>query len=424
MKKLNTLLFFLGFTIQLLNAQTFNQYFHDQTLRLDYIFAGDAQHSYIYLHQKTKTNHWYGRKHHLNTTPIRGQAQLRVYDSLSQKLIYIQSFGSLFQEWQTTPLAQKNTQSFEQSLFIPFPKQTTQIQIVFFDENHQEHIIAQNYINPKDILIKDHTQEAPPKYLTIHKAQVDCPIRVAFLAEGYTAQEGSLFIEKAQQAVQSFWKHQVFAQNKHRIEFIAIPLYSEKSGVSVPLQNQWKKSALGSHFSTFYSDRYLTTPQVHQMHQKIENAPYQHIIILANTAVYGGGGILNSYSLTTTLNKEFFPVVVHEFGHSFAGLADEYFYLDDVLQQNTPKTTEPWEKNITSLVDFESKWKEMVYPTTPIPTPKSSQYHQQLGAYLGLEGKGLYIPAQNCRMRTNDPVDFCPVCSQAIQEMIDYQTIQ
>ena len=179
---------------------------------------------------------------------------------------------------------------------------------------------------------------------------------------------------------------------------------------------------LQSNFDTFYSARYLTTLHTKLLHTQLENIPYQHIIILANTDFYGGGGILNSYSLTTTKNKEFAPVVVHEFGHSFAGLADEYFYEDDVLENAATSGIEPWEKNLTSLVNFSSKWKNLVVNETPIPTPHNIHKQVNLGAFEGLPDNGLYIPTLNCRMKANHAKDFCLVCSTAIEEMILFYT--
>ena len=169
---------------------------------------------------------------------------------------------------------------------------------------------------------------------------------------------------------------------------------------------------------------YLTTLQLKTLHNALAGIPYEHIIILANTATYGGGGIYNSYLLTTTHNKEFLPVVVHEFGHSFAGLADEYFY-DDQYVEMYPTDVEPWERNITTLVNFDEKWKSMVPRGTHIPTrPDGKDVYEKIGVYEGggYQSKGVYRACQECRMKINAAPVFCPVCRKALTDLIQFYT--
>lgn len=180
---------------------------------------------------------------------------------------------------------------------------------------------------------------------------------------------------------------------------------------------------MGSNFSTFYSDRYLTTANVKRIHDCLVNIPYEHVVILANTPEYGGGGIYNFYTLTTAGHENFRPVVVHEFGHSFGGLADEYFYDDDDLATAMYRTdVEPWEQNLTTLADFPSKWQDMLAPSVTVPTPAQGASVHQVGAYEGggYQSKGVYRPAIDCRMRTNTAKGFCPVCTRAISRLIDF----
>ena len=211
---------------------------------------------------------------------------------------------------------------------------------------------------------------------------------------------------------------------KDRFNIVAVASPSDDSGVSVPRLGEWKHTAFNSHFSTFYSDRYLTTRRVKSIHDALAGIPYEHIIILANTEEYGGGGIYNAYTLTTAHHPMFRPVVVHEFGHSFGGLADEYFYNDDVMTDTYPLDTEPWEQNISTRVDFASKWEDMLVKGTPVPTPVSEQAKYPVGVYEGggYSAKGIFRPADNCRMRTNEHPTFCPVCQRALQRLIDFYT--
>ena len=148
----------------------------------------------------------------------------------------------------------------------------------------------------------------------------------AILAEGYTEKEMDIFYQDAQRTCESLFSHEPFRSMKQKFNIVAVasPFYGQWCQCS-PAKNQWKQTAVHSHFDTFYSERYLTTSRVKSIHNALAGIPYEHIIILANTDVYGGGGIYNSYTLTTAHHPMFKPVVVHEFGHSFGGLADEYF---------------------------------------------------------------------------------------------------
>jgi hypothetical protein len=181
---------------------------------------------------------------------------------------------------------------------------------------------------------------------------------------------------------------------------------------------------------TFYTERYLTTNSLHQTHDLLTGIPYEHLIILANTATYGGGGIYNFYTLTTTHHEAFKPVVVHEFGHSFGGLGDEYFYDDPAATGYAGDMYsldyEPWEPNITSLVDFGSKWQNMLPEGTAIPTKPTKERRESyaIGVYEGggYLTKGMYRPAVTCRMRDNVATQFCPVCQAALERVIKHQT--
>ena len=218
------------------------------------------------------------------------------------------------------------------------------------------------------------------------------------------------FYADAAVAVESFMNHEAFRELADRFNFVAVELPSAESGVSVPRRGEWKDTALGSHFDTFYSDRYLTTLHLKQMHDLLAGLPYEHIIILANTDTYGGGGIFNSYTLTTAHHAQFRPVVVHEFGHSFVGLADEYFYDDQFVEYYYPDV-EPWEPNITTQADFSRKWEA-----------KLGQPGVGLLEGGGYQSKGVWRASEDCRMRTNGAEDFCPVCADAVRAMVRFYT--
>jgi hypothetical protein len=188
-----------------------------------------------------------------------------------------------------------------------------------------------------------------------------------------------------------------------------------------------------------------------------------------NNRTYGGGGIFNLYS-TVAADSLWSPYVfVHEFGHHFAGLADEY-YTSDVAYLPSEEKVEPWEVNATALHDpGKLKWKDLVAPDTPIPTPwnkdafeahsakirerrreirsknrpeeemdalfqeqkdhesktlAAEKHAGKVGAFEGANyaARGYYRPQVDCVMFTRNDVGFCAVCRRALEMMIALYT--
>lgn len=406
-------------------AQVFADHFADKTLRVDYIFNGNASGQAICLDGLSALPTWAGRKHHLAELPLQGNGQIVMRNAASGKTIYTTSFSSLFQEWLETDEARNVTKGFENTFLLPYPLQPVEIEITLLDPRRNVRASMKHIVHPNDVLIeqKGNSHITPHKYLLHNDSPEKC-IDVAILAEGYTLQEIQTFYEDADIACKSIFDHEPFKSMKKRFNVVAVASPSTDSGVSVPRLNEWKHTAFGSHFSTFYSDRYLTTSRVKAIHDALAGMPYEHIIILANTEEYGGGGIYNSYTLTTAHHPMFRPVVVHEFGHSFGGLADEYFYDNDVMTDTYPLDIEPWEQNISTQVDFAAKWKDMLSENTPVPTPAEVSENYPTGVYEGggYSAKGIFRPAENCRMRTNEYPAFCPVCQRALRRIIEFYT--
>ena len=406
-------------------AQVFADHFADKTLRVDYIFNGNASGQAICLDGLSALPTWAGRKHHLAELPLQGNGQIVMRNAASGKTIYTTSFSSLFQEWLETDEARNVTKGFENTFLRPYPLQPVEIEITLLDPRRNVRASMKHIVHPNDVLIeqKGNSHITPHKYLLHNDSPEKC-IDVAILAEGYTLQEIQTFYEDADIACKSIFDHEPFKSMKKRFNVVAVASPSTDSGVSVPRLNEWKHTAFGSHFSTFYSDRYLTTSRVKAIHDALAGIPYEHIIILANTEEYGGGGIYNSYTLTTAHHPMFRPVVVHEFGHSFGGLADEYFYDNDVMTDTYPLDIEPWEQNISTQVDFAAKWKDMLSENTPVPTPAEVSENYPTGVYEGggYSAKGIFRPAENCRMRTNEYPAFCPVCQRALRRIIEFYT--
>ena len=424
-RKKHILFFVCLIAVSSTRAQVFADHFADKTLRVDYIFNGNASGQAICLDGLSALPTWAGRKHHLAELPLQGNGQIIMRNAASGKTIYTTSFSSLFQEWLETDEARNVTKGFENTFLLPYPLQPVEIEITLLDPRCNVRASMKHIVHPNDVLIeqKGNSHITPHKYLLHNDSPEKC-IDVAILAEGYTLQEMQTFYEDADIACKSIFDHEPFKSMKKRFNVVAVASPSTDSGVSVPRLNEWKHTAFGSHFSTFYSDRYLTTSRVKAIHDALAGIPYEHIIILANTEEYGGGGIYNSYTLTTAHHPMFRPVVVHEFGHSFGGLADEYFYDNDVMTDTYPLDIEPWEQNISTQVDFAAKWKDMLSENTPVPTPAEVSENYPTGVYEGggYSAKGIFRPAENCRMRTNEYPAFCPVCQRALRRIIEFYT--
>ena len=381
-----------------------------QTLRVDYMFSGTDKSVEISLDEMSCFDGWAGRRTNLKGVPVRGNGQICMTDAQTGDTLYRMSFSTLFQEWQTTEEATKVRKSFENVFLLPMPQTKAKVNVHLYDFFGNIVASLNHIVDSSDILISHLNPVAPEHRYLLKSGTPEEKIDVAIVAEGYTAEEMDMFYADAQVAMEAILKHEPFGQYKDRFNFVAVALESQDSGVSVPGEGEWKNTALKAHFNTFYMDRYLTTLRLKNMHDRLCGVPYEHIVILANTDTYGGGGIYNSYTLTTAHHAAFKPVVVHEFGHSFAGLADEYYYDDQYVEYYYPGT-EPWEQNITTLADFESKWKDML---------EAGEAELLEGA--GYQSKGVYRPAKDCRMHTNKAENFCPVCQRALGRIIEFYT--
>lgn len=408
-----------------LQAQDFDTYFENRTLRLDYTFSGTDKQQQLFVDQLCSFPGWAGRRHHLKDLHLRGYGQITMCDVATGDTIYRNSFATLFQEWQGTEEATRVAKSFENCFLVPYPKNKVNITVSLFDNRGKISSSLTHPVDPKDILIRqlDSLPVTPHRYIRQNGSPEQC-IDVAFVAEGYTAEQMPQFYKDCEVAVEALLDHEPFKSQQKHFNFVAVASESDDSGVSIPGKGIWKKTAVDSHFDTFYSDRYLTTLHLKQLHNLLAGVPYEHIVILANTENYGGGGIYNSYTLTSSRHESYRSVVVHEFGHSFAGLADEYYY-DDEFEPMYPAGVEPYEQNITTLTDFDSKWKDMLPEGTPIPTPATGKdLYTKIGVYegAGYQSKGVYRAFQDCRMKTNDAPVFCPVCVRILDRLIRFYT--
>ncbi|MGM0475387.1 MAG: M64 family metallopeptidase, partial [Bacteroidota bacterium] len=248
-------------------------------------------------------------------------------------------------------------------------------------------------------------------------------VDLLFLAEGYRAEEMEKFIADARRSADFIFSEEPFMSNRNAFNVRAVKSISLDSGTDIPGGGVWKNTVLNSTFYTFGIERYMTTLDFKSVCDVASNAHYDQVYILVNTSKYGGGGIYNHYSISAADNKQSREVLIHEFGHAFGGLADEYFTSAVAYNDYFNLEAEPWNPNLTTLVDFSSKWEEMVPEGVPVPTPPLDKYRRTVGVYEGggYVSKGVYRPMIDCRMHSND-ASFCPVCSRAIEKMIRLHT--
>jgi len=409
---------------QTVQAVAFDQYFEDKTLRIDYTFSGDVTQQDIYVDKLNVIPRWYGKRHHLAEVPVEGNGQIIVRDHRTQQVIYKNSFSTLFQEWLSYDEAKQIRKSFENVFLVPMPKDTADITVNLMNNRREVMTTLTHQVVPTDILIRHIGERHITPYETLQQAaDTNRCIHIAYIAEGYQEQEMPTFLEDAHAAMDALFAHEPFKSMRNRFQITAVKAPSKESGTSEPAEGIWKNTALHSHFDTFYSDRYLTTLNLKELHDWLAGTPYEHIIVLVNTDKYGGGGILNSYNLSMTHHEQFRPVVVHEFGHSFAGLGDEYAYENEAIPMY-PHDVEPWEPNLTTLKDFHGKWEDMIDKKTPVPTPATKKNEKKVGVYegAGYSLNGVYRGMQDCRMRTNQNPEFCQVCLRALTRLIEFYT--
>lgn len=455
-----------------LGAQSFDDYFVDATMRLDYVFAGDANRQEIYLEHVMRQDRWAGRKSRLAEKFLNGNGQLVVRDHKSGDTIYVWTFSTLFQEWLQYDEAKRVKRAFESSYNIPYPQDVVDITITLTD-NHQKVTTSMTHtVDPKDMLIKhlsdngipyhyiwkgkspkslqNQKQDSaskrnyiPTPYDPLKDVDITGCVDLAILAEGYTQAEMGKFYSDCERAVEALFAWEPFRSLKDKFNVVAVAAPSLQSGPTVPHQGIYVNTAVGCHYDTFYSDRYLTSQDMHRVYDLLSGVPFEHIMVLVNTDTYGGGGIYNQVTFATSDHPTFAQVFVHEFGHSYGGLGDEYAY-DDMDSEWYPKDVEPWEPNLTTLHDFASKWQDLMPKKQPVPTPldpnvpnfrtmdhndakqvaRLNACTQVVGVFegAGYQSKGCYRPAQECRMKINEVRDFCPVCSRAIRQITEFYT--
>ncbi len=486
---MKAIFFFLILSISILaqSSPKFEEYFLDETLRIDYFHIGDAKTEMITIDKMFRYGIWAGSLTHLVDNLNNGKYYVKIYDSATKKLIYSKGFDALFGEYASSDDGVNGiVKSFHESAIIPFPKN----KIIFALEKRNDKNLLDEFfrteIDPASIyIIKDKIFDATVEILKpVNNGDPHNKVDIAILAEGYTKSEREKFEIDLNRFVEFFFEEEPYKSQKNNFNIYGVFKPSEESGTDLPGADIFVNTVLNTTFWTLGSERYLMTEDNLSMRNLAAHVPYDAIYIQVNHPRYGGGGIYNQYCTYTTDNQFAKYLFVHEFGHSFTGLADEYYTSDVAYNDFFKPTVEPVEPNITALMDPQNvKWKKYLSDGIELPTPwekeefdkfsyewlkernrlnsfvselkrnrapeseikaaeeeyamkdkkqsekvdkylMSSKYWNKVGAFegAGYQPKGIYRPMIDCIMFSKGDKPFCKVCDEAIKEVINSYT--
>src|SRR5689334_6750241 len=441
-----------------------------QTMRVDYYHTGDATQELFSLDRVViEPLPWPGNPAQALDTSNLGKYFFEVRDAKSGQLLYSRGFASVYGEWETTDEAKTIKRTFQESLRFPAPSAPVKITLKKRDAKNAFQDIWTTTIDPGDQFVDRSKPVAPAPLITIQKTgEPETKVDFLILGDGYTAAEAKKFEADARRLTETLFATSPFKENRRNFNVWALCPPAAESGISRPSTGIYRDSPIGATYDAFGSERYVLTFDNHALRRAAQFAPYEFIEVLVNGRTYGGGGIFNLYSTVASDNAFSNYVFVHEFGHHFAGLADEYYTSPVSYTPVATDRVEPWEPNVTALLDVSTlKWRNLVSPfanVTPIPTPwnkeafenysreiqrrrvqlrkdkrpeeemealfreeleheqkmfAAEKYFGQVGAFEGAmyEARGYYRPEIDCIMfsRTDH---FCKVCRAAIERII------
>ena len=449
-------------------AATFEEHFIDKTMRLDYFHTGSKGEEIVALDRIVSDGPWPGSRTRLVDTTNLGKYLFQVVDRETNTVLYSRGFASIYGEWETTPEARERAATFHESLRFPWPKKPVQVVLLKRDAQQAFQQIWSTVVDPSSRFVNPADVAPAGRVFTVFEnGPAATKVDLLIIGEGYTEAELPKFRADLQRLSNKLFATEPFKSRKRDFNVRALHLPAAKSGVHQPRTRDDRRSAISTSYNIFDSERYVLTMDNRALRDAASSVPYEFLEILVNEAYYGGGGIFNDQA-TTSVDSAFSEYVfVHEFGHHFAALADEYYTSDVAYETGGSEHLEPWEPNITALHDPATlKWRDLVTPGTPLPTPwdkeafeahqreyqaerrrlraenvpesemdklfrreqewetkfLSSQPHAgKVGAFegAGYEAKGLYRPEIDCIMFTRNEVGFCRVCDRAIQRVID-----
>lgn len=437
------------------------------TMRIDYYHTGNISQELFSLDKVViEPLPWPGNPQKAIDDSNLGKYFFEVIDRNNNRVIYSRGFASIYGEWETTDEAKTSNRTFHESLRFPTPTSSVQVVLKKRDANNAFREIWSLIVDPKDIFIDRAKPSTPAPLIEIVKnGSPEGKVDLLILGDGYTSAEQSKFERDARRLSDILFSTSPFKEHKQDFNVWGLCPPSAESGISRPSTGLYRSSPLGASYDAFGSERYILTYDNKAFRTIASFAPYDFVEILVNNRTYGGGGIFNLYG-TVSGDSTWAPYIfVHEFGHHFAGLADEY-YTSSVAYSSPTVKLEPWEPNVTALLDPQNlKWKDLVLSTTPIPTPWGKEAYEQysieyqkkrsrirgenrpedemdalfqenkendkktlgqekyagkVGAFEGAmyEAKGYYRPEADCIMFTRSE-SFCTVCRRAIERVID-----
>lgn len=420
MKKIFITIFLGLFSI--ISAQIkFEEYFNEKTLRIDFYHTGNNISETISFDKLIEEGIWSGSKKNLIDELQYGHYLLKVLSVTDKKELYSRGFSTLFQEWQTTEESKTLIRSMQGSVRFPFPKNKVIVELFRRDRKNIFKKIFEKEVDPLSYFIIKERIRPYNSFKVHYSGEPSGKLDIVFIPEGYNKTEMEKFKEDCKRFTSYLFDYSPFKENSSKINVWGVEAASVESETDIPGEGIWKQTLLNSRFYTFDSERYLMTSDYHVVKDIAANAPYDQIYILVNTPKYGGGAIYNFYSMTSAYDKRANQIFIHELGHGLAGLGDEYG-SDNTYQDMYPPDVEPWEPNLTTLVNFESKWKNLVEPGTPIPTPTDENYKSRIGVFEGggYVAKGVYRPTFNSIMNSFTSNEFNTVCKQVLEKVINF----
>ncbi len=423
MKRALAILFAL---FPLASRAQFDRWFEPCTMRFDYYHCGDATTEEFYFADMHREPFWGGSHNSLVDEKQYGSQMFRIVDAATGETIYSRGYCTLWDEWQFTAEAKTVRKSMPESVVFPFPKRDVRIEIYSRGQAGEWVKKFEQAISPDSYFIARYPRRYDTFDVEVHGDSQN-RVDIVLLPEGYTAAEREKFEAAAHGFAEAMFSFEPYGELRERFNIRAVWVPSEESGVTMPGAGVWSNTSAGMSFWTFDSERYQMTEDLHNLRDQAGHVPYELIYVLSNTDKYGGGGIYNFYGVSSagdaTPSKA--AVYIHEFGHLLLGLGDEYVggvSYDELSMY--PADREPWEVNLTTLVDFESKhWHKILPAGTPIPTPETPESAGRLGVYEGggYLQKGVYRPWPGCLMNNLHSTNkFCPVCEAGIRDQIEF----
>ncbi len=440
-----------------------------RTLRVDYYHTGNAHEEWFSLDRVVQELlEWPGNPHKAIDESRLGDYLFEVREQRSGKLLYSRGFNSVFGEWKTTEEARHGNRTFSESLRFPAPEAMVEVSLKERGESGF-HEVWKTVVDPKDKFVDRARPSSPGPLMELEKMGDPAgKVDLLVLGDEYTAAERPKFEKDARRFIEALFTTPPFREHRTDFNVWGLCPAAEESGVSRPSSGIYRRSPVGASYDTFGTERYVLTMENRTLRDVASFAPYEFIEILVNGETYGGGGIFNQFATVAIDNPWSAYVGVHEFAHHLAGLADEY-YTSDVAYLPPEHKTEPWEPNVTALLDPANlKWRDLVAPGTPVPTPwdkdefdrferdiqkqrkelraagkseadldalfrrerqkedallGAQKYSGKVGAFEGAnyESQGYYRPEVDCIMFSRQK-SFCAVCRRSIERIIAMYT--